>query len=118
MRVLFILKQRKVYSETPANQLTVGLKNSALFVSEMLNQIVHESKLVEVVDNNFIDREVHLYKPSVVVIEALWVVPEKFTILQKLHPNVKWIIRIHSNLPFLANEGIAIEWLKEYVKHQ
>ncbi|MCX8008322.1 MAG: glycosyltransferase [Patescibacteria group bacterium] len=118
MKILFILKQRKLYSETSTNQLTVGLKNSALFVSEMLNQIGHESRLVEVVDNNFIDREVHSYKPDVVVIEALWVVPEKFVILQKYHPNVKWIVRIHSNLPFLANEGIAIEWLKEYVKHQ
>lgn len=74
-----------------------------------------ESKLVHVVDNNCIDKEVHKYRPTHVIIEALWVVPEKFHVLTKLHPSVKWIVRGHSELPFLANEGVAIKWIKEYV---
>jgi hypothetical protein len=77
-----------------------------------------DSTLVEVIDNNEIDKYCSLYKPDVVIIEALWVVPNKFEILQKLHPNINWIIRLHSELPFLANEGIAIEWLNEYVKYK
>jgi hypothetical protein len=77
-----------------------------------------DSTLVEVIDNNEIDKYCSLYKPDVVIIEALWVVPSKFEILQKLHPNINWIIRLHSELPFLANEGIAIEWLNEYVKYE
>lgn len=72
-------------------------------------------KLVSVVDNNDIDREVHQFKPDIVIIEAFWVVPEKFDVLQKLHPKVKWIIRGHSDLPFFANEGVAVEWTKGYV---
>ena len=51
------------------------------------------------------------------IIEALWVVPSKFEVLQKLHPNVKWIIRLHSEVPFLANEGIAMEWIFDYMKY-
>jgi hypothetical protein len=49
-----------------------------------------------------------------VFIEALWVIPSKFEVLIALHPHIKWIVRIHSKIPFLANEGIAIDWLKDY----
>lgn len=76
-----------------------------------------ESNLVEVVDNNEIDKYVTKYKPETVIIEALWVVPSKFEVLQKLHPKVQWVIRLHSELPFIANEGIAIQWLKQYVNY-
>lgn len=114
MRVLFILKQ-KSYGDFYSYSYNGGLFNSAKLVVEMLQKAGVECKLVEVVDNNDIDREVYQYKPQHVIIEALWVVPDKFTVLQKLHPSVKWTVRIHSELPFLANEGIAIEWIKQYV---
>jgi hypothetical protein len=74
----------------------------------------YDSKLVEVNDNNDIDREVSRYKPTHVFIEALWVVPSKFKQLIPLHPNVKWYVRLHSNTPFISSEGIAIEWIVEY----
>lgn len=116
-KVLFILKLR----QHSGGEYTVlkhsGLFNSATFVSDMLVQNGYESHLVQVVDNNSINREVTLYKPDIVIIEALWVVPPKFDVLAALHPNVKWIIRLHSELPFLANEGIAIEWINAYVRH-
>jgi len=72
--------------------------------------------VVSVVDNNCIDREVHKFKPTHVFIEALWVVPSKFHVLLKLHPKIKWFVRVHSKIPFIANEGVAIEWLREYDK--
>ncbi len=92
-----------------------GLRNSAGFCAYELNKAGIESKLVVVNDNNDIDREVNKYKPTHVIIEALWVVPEKFDILQKLHPKIEWIIRLHSELPFVSGEGIAIDWLIRYV---
>jgi hypothetical protein len=73
--------------------------------------------LVEVVDNNDIDREVTKFRPDVTIIEALWVVPSKFAVLTKLHPNVSWIVRLHSEAPFLAQEGVAIKWVSEYPKY-
>jgi len=73
-----------------------------------------EAKLVEVIDNNGIDKEVHQYKPTHVFIEALWVVPDKFDVLIPLHPKVKWYVRLHSNTPFIANEGVALDWIKKY----
>jgi hypothetical protein len=118
-RLLFIVKSRDTaatdYSYSGAES---GLLNSARFVVEMLIQAGVEAYLVQVTDNNDIDREVHQYKPTHVIIEALWVVPEKFEILTKLYPTVKWIIRSHSEITFLANEGMAMDWIRRYVAYK
>jgi len=115
-RVMFILKRREDYNAQMHNHigLSTGLYNSASFVNDMLVEKNIESKLVVVTDNNDIDREVTAYKPTHVIIEALWVVPSKFTVLEKLHPTVKWIIRLHSEMPFMAGEGMAMDWLGDY----
>lgn len=117
-RVLFICKRRHIYSQHTQTNISSGLYNSAKFVVDMLNDNMINAKLVDVIDNNCIDKEVTQYKPTHVVIEALWVTPDKFDVLQKLHPRVKWIIRLHSEIPFLANEGIAIDWLYKYLKYR
>jgi hypothetical protein len=84
----------------------------------MLQEAGVESHLEVVVDANSIDREVAKYRPTHVIIEALWVPPTKFYVLQKLHPNVTWVIRLHSELPFLAQEGIAMDWLGDYLGYK
>lgn len=115
-KILFIVKLRSGYNNY--GHLKSGLYNSAKFVVDMLLANGFDAKLVSVVDNNDIDREVSQFKPDVVVVEALWIVPEKFDILTKLHPKVKWIVRGHSDIPFLAHEGIAIEWIRKYLHHR
>jgi hypothetical protein len=114
-KVLFILKKKKLYDDVyNAKTIHSGLYNSANFVSDMLLKNGIESECVQVNDNNDIDRVVTKFKPTSVVIEALWVVPEKFDVLHKRHPNVTWIIRLHSEMPFIANEGSAMEWIYKY----
>jgi hypothetical protein len=115
-KILIILKRRHDYDGDRHSHigLSTGLYNSAQYVNEMLNNNGIFSKLSVVTDNNDIDREVTQFNPTHVIIEALWVVPEKFKILTKLHPDVKWIIRLHSQLPFIANEGNAMNWIAEY----
>ena len=115
-KVLFILKRREDYNSITHSHigLSTGLYNSANFMNQMLKARGVHSELVVVVDNNCIDREVTKHKPTHVIIEALWVVPTKFAILQKLHPKVKWIIRVHSEMPFMAGEGMAMDWLGDY----
>lgn len=118
-KILFILKERQDYGQDPISgqkNFATGLLNSTQYVVDMLNRNGIESKLVVVVDNNSIDKEVTDYQPTDVIIEALWVVPTKFDILSKLHPNVKWYIHIHSDLPFIANEGVALEWIAAYTQ--
>ena len=110
-KVLLITKQRGPYAYTSS-----GLRNSVGFICEMLNNMGIDAKTVDVVDNNAIDKEVYDYRPSHVIIEAFWVVPKKFKVLKKLHPDVKWIVRDHSDFPFMETEGVAIRWMFEYVK--
>lgn len=118
--VLFISKQRQTTTDSSswlygcAGGLSSGLANSIRMVNILLNNCGFKSNTVEAIDNNCIDRLVTLYSPRIVIIEALWVVPEKFKVLTKLHPEVTWYIRLHSEVPFLANEGIAMKWLHQY----
>lgn len=118
-KILFILKRREDYNaeKHSAKGLSTGLFNSANFMNEMLNDMGIESQIEVAVDNNCIDRLVNNYKPTVVIIEALWVVPSKFEVLTKLHPKVKWIIRLHSEMPFMAGEGMSMDWLGDYVTY-
>jgi hypothetical protein len=116
-KVLFILKRRTPYYDIESNTYTTssGLANSARFVVDMLVASGVSTVIEEVTDNNDIDRVVTKHRPTHVVIEALWVVPEKFTILHKLHPTVQWIVRYHSEISFLSQEGIAMEWTFGYM---
>lgn len=128
-RVLFVLKYREGYDpycynagseswgdgeRTPKRPLSSGLFNSAKMVVEMLEKQGVPVKLVHVVDNSFIHRELVEFKADVVVIEAFWVVPEKFDELRQVCPNVKFVVRNHSETPFLAQEGIAFDWMMKY----
>jgi hypothetical protein len=115
-KVLFILKRRADFSTEMQTKegLSTGLYNSASFMRDMLQQKSITSKMVVVQDYNEIDREVSAWWPTHVIIEALWVIPAKFAELQKLHPRVTWIIRLHSDMPFIAGEGMAMDWLGDY----
>lgn len=118
IRILFILKRKHDYYGTEIHiGLSTGLYNSAVYIDLMLSSEKIKSKIVVVEDNNSIDKEVSEFKPTHVIIEALWVVPEKFDILSKLHPTVKWFVRLHSQLPFISLEGIAMKWIFSYIEN-
>lgn len=114
-KVLFIIKERV---HDVQFGITSGLYNSASFVVDFLKSYGVETKLVSVLDGNSVDREVTLFNPDIVVIEALWVTPSKLQELVniKRHQNRRWVIRIHSKAPFLANEGIAGAWIRDYTR--
>jgi hypothetical protein len=119
-KILFVLKKRGTSYTDGSSYSTVlkssGLLNSARFVHENLISYGIDSHIEEVVDNNDINRVVTLHRPDVVIIEAVWVVPEKFEVLRKIHPKVKWVVRVHSETPFLAGEGIAVRWILRYLE--
>ena len=120
-KILFILKKNQDYSFSYSSNVTLGqleavtgLFHSCKFINDMLVRNNFVSKIAIVRDNNDIDRECAKFEPTHVIIEGLWVVPEKFIELKLLHPKIKWIVRIHSDMPFLANEGIAMDWIVKY----
>jgi hypothetical protein len=107
LKVLFLCKSRNAtYGQS------FGLVNSCRFVAAALRSIGIAAVTTTVVDANCIDREVCLHRPTHVFIEALWVTPDKVAELAKLHGDVLWRVRIHSKMPFLASEGMAIDWIR------
>lgn len=122
-RVLFITKFREQSGGycggyDGSSDSLGGLFNSAKFVVDMLLAAGVEARLSTVKDNNTIDAEVKAFQPTLVILEALWTVPEKFAVLTKLYPDVRWIVRCHSEIPFLAYEGVAVDWIGRYVRER
>jgi hypothetical protein len=118
-RILFILKDRNnAYACDPpySTHLSSGLFNSARFVCNMLAEHGFVTKLVHVVDANAIHASVVEFRADIVIIEAFWVVPAKFDELKIVCPKVLFVVRNHSELPFLSSEGSAINWILEYVQ--
>ncbi len=93
-----------------------GLSNSISFIIEMLRMHHYNAVYKKVLDENKIDREVTIEQAKLVFIEAIWVTPKKLKELVALHPKIKWVVRIHSEAPFLCNEGNATNYLKQYSK--
>jgi hypothetical protein len=118
MRALFVLKRNMNYGFHHYCRRSSGLWNSTRFIVEGLQARGVHAEIVEVHDGNDIDREVTQFDPDLVVIEALWMTPAKARELLSLqrHKHRKFYVHMHSGLPFLAQEGIAMEWLSEYPK--
>lgn len=127
MRVLFVLKWRPSPYEDGSvdwgdacgdltKPLSSGLWNSAKFVADMLEHAGIDTKVVHVRDANEIHREQVRFRATHVVVEAFWVAPAKFDELHRVSPHVQFIVRNHSETPFLAHEGVAFGWMLEYLK--
>jgi glycosyltransferase involved in cell wall biosynthesis len=110
---LFVIKEKNGYD---CGTISSGLRNSAGFVVDMLLNEGIRALLVEAVDGNSIDALVAKYRPVRVVLEAIWVTPNKLAELHRLWPKVKWTVRAHSETPFLAQEGMAGAYILEYMK--
>lgn len=116
MKILFLVKLSSEYggSVMPSKS---GLRNSARFVVDAVNKFPSVHAVLEFCrDGNHIDHFLHHFKPATCVIEAIWVTPIKLRELIAKYPHIRFVIRIHSKTVFLAMEGNAIEWIKEYSK--
>ena len=113
--ILFLLKKSGIYGAESSGVSRSGLLNSAnITANELEAHRVAHTKVTVVIDGNSIDRELFLDRPNICVLEAIWATPEKIAELAKLHPKVKFIVRVHSEVPFLSNEGSAVGYLKQY----
>lgn len=113
IRVLILTKKNSEYGHEV--NFRSGLNNTALFLAEELHENLHiHTHFVACQDANQIDKEIHNFKPSHVILEAIWVTPEKLREIQKLHRKVIFTIRVHSKITFLAYEGNAVKWIKQF----
>ena len=116
-KILFVTKKRLTSGGLPyAGGLSSGLANSVKFVVDMLNKNHIEAIHEDVIDGNCIDRVIHEHRPTHCIIEAIWVTPSKFIELKKLHKDVTFVVRVHSEIPFLSMEGMSMEWLLVYLE--
>lgn len=114
MKILFVVKATSEYGGCVMPSKS-GLRNSARFVVDAIDQLSDVVAVLEIVrDGNAIDKHLHHFRPDVCVIEAIWVTPAKLRELITKYPAIRFVVRVHSKTPFLAMEGMAIEWLKEY----
>lgn len=115
-KVLFVCKRRNASGGYPG--ASYGLINSARYVAKhLLTRGIH-AEVVEVDDANGIDKVVSEYNARHVILEALWVTPQKLGELATMKSHVskdrRWVVRVHSKLPFLAYEGMAMDWIFGY----
>jgi hypothetical protein len=114
MKILFLVKLTSEYGSIVQASKS-GLRNSAKFVIDAINKFDGVfAELDFCIDGNDIDRKLYLHKPDICIIEAIWITPTKLQEIIDLYPTVKFITRVHSKTPFIAMEGMAIEWLKAY----
>jgi hypothetical protein len=113
-RILFILKEKQ-YS---LSLTSYGLINSANHIAHYLESKHYQCKIVQVVDANGIDKEVHDYNPDIVIIEALWVTAPKLSEIMSLwwYKHIKWVVRIHSDIGFLSTEGWGVKLINDYIE--
>lgn len=115
LKILFLLKKNLDSAGYSQEGKCSGLYNSATLLAEELREEYGLKTRVQTVqDGNSVDKELHFYKPNICIIEAIWVTPEKIRELIRIHTKVVFVVRIHSEIPFLSSEGIAIEWIKAY----
>jgi len=112
-RILFLLKER-FYSQS---RTSYGLINSAMHIAHFLEQHNCHCHVVQVTDANAIDKEIHEFRPDIVIIEALWVTAHKLNELMDLkrYHHIKWIVRIHSDIGYLSSEGHALKIINNYI---
>lgn len=117
MKILFLVKTAAEYggSVMPSK---AGLRNSARFVVDAINTFPGvDAFLMFCRDGNEVNKWLHEFKPQICIIEAIWVTPHKLKELIRKYPHIRFVVRVHSKIPFLAMEGNAVEWIKEYSKH-
>lgn len=106
--ILFVVKDKNV--DTNKKQVS-GLIAAASQNVEYLKSQGIKAELVTIPDANFLDSQIKQYHPKVVVLEAVWVNPEKFKTLIPANPFVEeFVIRIHSDMAYLAVEGQGLDW--------
>ncbi len=130
IKILFVLKYRGTYTneynsytnEYSEGYISSGLYNSARMMAAAFEEFgiygeEVDAKIVQLNSYNLIDAEVVSFNPDIVIIEALWVPPSKVKELAGLwrHRNRKWIVRNHSEIPFLTLERNSLTWIPQYL---
>jgi len=106
--ILFIVKDRNM--NTDKKQVS-GLIIASQHNVKYLKSIGVTAEAITVPDGNFLDSVIKQHHPRIVIIETVWIQPEKFKTLVAANPFVEeFVIRIHSDMAYFAIEGMGLDW--------
>lgn len=113
MKILFILKTNATSGGSATSKS--GLTHSAQFIVEAIGKFLGvKASIVQVKDQNDVFQAIAQNFPDIVIIEAVWITPEKLQELVDKFPLTRFITKIHSRIPFIAMEGNLVDWIKKY----
>src|SRR5271166_3192420 len=92
-----------------------GLFNSCAFVVDMLNASGVGARLVQISSPQEIADKIIACGATDVVVEALFVPPAVLAALTAKFPAVRFVVRVHSEILFLVNDSVAMEWIFGYL---
>lgn len=114
-KFLFLTKEIVEYGQ---EGIPHGLINSVKFIIKKLQELNVSSNHISVTDHSLIDSHIVQHKPENVIIEALWITPYELHQLSLKHQNVNFIVRLHSDAPFLASETDSVYYIRKYLKYK
>lgn len=113
MKLLSVCKKNDHFKKATKSELGSGLSNSQLLLAEGLINFC-EAEVIEVGCKNELSFEIKFRHPDVVIIQALWMSWEDLNALMHTYPRTKFYVHIHSQIPFLATENTAMQFIWEY----
>lgn len=93
-----------------------GLKNSSKFAAAMLCSLGIQAISIEMTDMSEAYAAMDKYNPDIVIVEAIFITPDLMQQFRSNYPMAKIVVRIHSEIAFLSQEGQAISWLRQYLR--
>lgn len=117
MKLMMALKNNERFVRQCKTKVGSGLFNA---VNQTTNSLIRngiDAVVVQVGNEVALDAEICRHKPTIVVVQALWLSPEKLKMMKQRHPKIRFAVHLHSNMPFLAIESRAIEYTCLYARH-
>lgn len=107
MKLLFITR-------SPGKKPIQSLSDASNYAVQYIKKIGVDVSSVSISDYSYIEDVMDIYKPSHVIIESIFIPPVSFLKYMNLYRNVKWYIRIHSDVGFFFTETFGMPWIKDY----
>lgn len=113
MSVLLVEKINHRFKRATRGNQSSGLSVCLGMIAESVDAVSRVT-----VDNfEHIMFAIQRFKPKKVVIQALWLSEKELIKLISTYPNKQFYVHLHSNIPFLAVEGYAVEKIHEARRH-
>lgn len=115
MKILFLCKTNERFKDKSGKDYSSGLVVSCGYVANEIDKVgIHETFISRVNSVDGAIGAIKLRDPDIVIVEALWITGQDMNSLQHRFHRTKFAVHLHSNIPFLACESMALTYLASY----